>query len=543
VAIQVDSRRLPGASLFGEEPGAILDVRLTGDDPGAWVGAWERAARHLLGAVGWERERTAWRRSRDDLSLFLSAPADVLYAATEVNELAWASAAATFEGSAEPELAAGIAALRAAIAQERKPAWMALRNEAARRNVAFLADEHQVSLGLGVSSVSFPIEALPAPETVAWDRVADVPVVMVTGTNGKSTTVRLLGAIAAAGGTVPGLTTTDGLRVGAEAIGSGDYSGPEGARRILRDRRVELAILETARGGVQRRGLVVPRIDAAAITNVAEDHLGEFGMHDLSDIADVKMVVARAVRPGGTLVLNAGDPVLAARGAASPAPVSWFSAADAARTLDVASIPMTFGGVAKHNVENALAAVALARALRIPEPAIAEGLASFGRRRDDNPGRLNLLPLFGLTVLIDYAHNPPGMDALVAVARSLPAKRRLLVIGQAGDRDDDALRALARSGWRLRPDAIVVKEMFDYLRGRPVGEIPGILAAELVRLGAAPAQIVHAASELAAVRTALGWAREGDLLVIPTHASRNEVFELIDRLSRAGWKAGEPLPE
>jgi len=233
---------------------------------------------------------------------------------------------------------------------------------------------------------------------------------------------------------------------------------------------------------------------------------------------------------------------LRARAAASPTRVAWFSLADAERLLDVGRVPAAFGGAAKHNVANAMAAALLARALGFPEGAVADGLASFRSRRDDNPGRLNVIPLGGATLLIDYAHNPHGMDALVDVARTLDAARRLLVVGQAGDRDDEAIRALVRAAFRLRPDAVVVKEMTGYLRGRPEGEIPRLIEDELKRLGADPASIVHAGSEVEAAQWALSWARPGDLLVLTTHASRGEVFDLIDRLERARWRAGAPLP-
>jgi hypothetical protein len=276
MAKQVDSRRLPGASLFGERSGAILDVRLDGENPDAVIEVWTDEARRVLHAVGWSGEITASRVSRSDVSLFLSAPCDALYAATEVNELAWTCADAVLGGAPEPELEPGLTEVRQAIDAERNPKWVALRDEASRRGVACIADDRYLSLGMGTGSAGFETSALPSLPDVPWEAIHDVPTVMVTGTNGKSTTVRLLGAIVTAWGKTAGLSTTDGLHVGAESTGTGDYSGPEGARKILRDRRVGVAILETARGGIQRRGLVIPTIDAAAITNIAEDHLGEF---------------------------------------------------------------------------------------------------------------------------------------------------------------------------------------------------------------------------------------------------------------------------
>jgi len=523
----VDSRRVPGVNLFGDRPGAVLDLRLEGESPAAAVEAWTSQARRVLREVGWDGEETAHRLSGEDLSLFLSGPRDALYAATEVNELAWASAEAVRAGSLEPELQPGLTEVRRAIRTERKPALVALADEAARRGVAFLPDDESVSVGTGAGCVAYPIAEIPPPADIPWERVRDVPTVMVTGTNGKSTTVRLLGAITRAWGKVPGVSTTDGLVVGNQAIGTGDYSGPEGARKILRDPRVEVAVLETARGGIQRRGLALTRVDAAAITNVAEDHIGEFGIHSLEDIADLKMVVARALKGDGVLVLNAGDPLLIARAKSVAARIAWFTADDASRRFRVEEIPLAFGGAARHNLENAMTAALLGDALGIPDGVIARGLASFRGTPEENPGRLNVIERGGVTVVLDYAHNPHGMDALVAVAKTLPAQRRLILLGQAGDRDDEAIRALARSAWALGPDLVVIKEMEDHLRGRAVGEIPAVIEAELRHLGARDEQLVHAASEVEGVQLALGWARPGDQLVLTSHASRRVVLDLL----------------
>jgi len=546
---RVDSRRIPGLNVFGREPGAVLDVKLDGVEAARVVATWKGQALRVLDAVGWTASELRARASGPDLSLFLTAGRDVLYAATEVNELAWACAEGVLAGEQAPELSPAIDDVRSSIEAERNPHLLVLEAEAARRGVAFLADDREVSLGMGEGSLAFPVADLPDPGAVPWTEVRDVPVVMITGTNGKTTTARLLGAIVAAAGRTPGISTTDGLKVGAEAIGSGDYSGPEGARRILRDRRVGTAILETARGGIQRRGLALSRVDAAAITNVAEDHLGEFGTHTLDDVAEVKLVVARALPPGAPLVVGAKDPALLARARAAHGVVARFSLeapdadGDAAWVEDgrivlrrsgkrralrpVHEIPATFDGLARHNVENALAASLLAASLSLSDDAIEQGLRSFASGLEENPGRANLLEVSGVKVLLDFAHNPHGMEALVEFARAIPAERRLVVLGQAGDRDDAALRAMARAAWGLAPDLVVVKEMETYLRGRAHGEIPRILEDELRRQGATADQIVHAPSEVDAVARALAWARPGDLLVLPTHSNRREVTELI----------------
>src|SRR5262249_41693359 len=164
----------------------------------------------------------------------------------------------------------------------------------------------------------------------------------------------------------------------------------------------------------------------------------------------------------------------------------------------VADIPITLRGIAQHNVANALGVVALADQLGLEHSTIANGLARFRGTAEENPGRLNLFSLGGVTAVADFAHNPHGMNALVAYAGTLPARRRLVLLGQAGDRDDLAIRDLARSAWGLRPDRIILKEMGDHLRGRAPGEIPGLLEDELLGLGAPPGVITRAGSEFEA---------------------------------------------
>jgi UDP-N-acetylmuramyl tripeptide synthase len=206
----------------------------------------------------------------------------------------------------------------------------------------------------------------------------------------------------------------------------------------------------------------------------------------------------------------------------------------------VSEVPIAFGGAARYNVANALAAIGLAGALGVPIDAMARGLAAVradggegGEGGADNPGRGCLMEIDGFQVLLDYAHNPHGLAALLGFAASLPAKRRLLLLGQAGDRDDQAIRDLARTAWRLRPDRVIVKELPTMLRGRQPREVPAILEAELLRLGARREDLAYAATELEAVRQALAWARPGDLLLLLVHTDREEAMAML-RQCRAG---------
>jgi UDP-N-acetylmuramyl tripeptide synthase len=571
--IQKDSRRLPGVSLLWDRPGAILDVAFPDDVAEHAVSLWEAAARAMLDAVGWKDEGTRARLFPGGANLVLSAPIDSLYPATEVNEWALAAANAELGGPPAPAFELEAHRLRRAIETERKPRLLAMRQAARRHGVSFIWDDYVTSVGSGTGTRVWNTEELPEPETVDWAQVHDVATALVTGSNGKTTTVRLLTAVATAAGRVAGMCCTDSVSVGGEVLAEGDYAGPMGARMVLRDPRVELAVLETARGGILRRGVTVSRADAAIVTNIAADHFGEFGVSDLRALAETKLVVARPVAATGRVVLNADDAELVAAGVKLKKPVCWISLDSQNRVLrqnlaqggegvwldgrsivalhegeervvtTLDQVPITLGGAARYNIYNALGVTAIALALHLDPEAVARGLRNFQGTPGENPGRLNLFEFGRVRVVVDFAHNPHGMDALVELARALPAERRLIILGQAGDRDDQAIRDFARSAWGARPDRIVLKEMEKYRRGRAPGEASGILCEEFLRLGAPAESITRADSEFEAVRAALAWARPGDLLILPLHAERDRCLGYLDRLRSGGWTPGDAVPE
>ncbi len=332
-----DSRRLTGPSLLLDGPGAVLEAICPVGREDALIDSWRVQVRTMLGAVGWPEATIASRRFLGGASLAVGAPMDCLYAATLVNEWACEAAAAELAGASLPRLESAAVAIRREIADDRDPALVALAEAAARRGVAFIQGDRRVSVGLGAGSLTWYHDELPDPEQVDWSAVHDVPLILVTGTNGKSTTVRLLAAMARAAGKTAGLSSSDWVRVGDEILDRGDYSGPGGARLALRDPRVEIAVLELARGGILRRGLPVTRADAAIVTNIAADHLGEYGIQDADGIADAKLVVAKALH-GGPLILNADDPRLVERSAAANAPLAWFTMAPAHGIRDGAAL-------------------------------------------------------------------------------------------------------------------------------------------------------------------------------------------------------------
>lgn len=561
----LDSRRLRGPNLQTPGPAALAEVAFDeGEDPARAVDVWRAEVARMTAALGWKEAAGEARARvfRGGAALTFPAPIDVLLAATEVNEWAIASATAILAGAAPAPLGEELARIGAEVAAQRQPRLLALREAAAARGVPFLWDDDAITLGMAARSRTYPVDALPVPGTVPWEELGRIPVALITGTNGKTTSTRLVARIARLAGLRPGHTSTDGVAIDEELIERGDWTGPGAARMVLRRPEVTIAILETARGGLLRRGLAVDACDAALITNVSSDHLGEFGIDDLDAMARTKAVVTRVVRDDGRVVLNADDPHLVplAKGIAAPVIYFGLDAANAVIAAHVASgetayvvrdgqftrldgggatalgsvveAPLTFRGAAKYNVQNCLGAAALAFALGLPDEAVRAALATFGARAEDNPGRGMIFDRGGVRVLADFGHNPDGMRGVFALAQKLRAERggRLIAVSaQAGDRSDEDLRALAREIAAAEPARVILWDLISLLRGRAPGEVPAILQRELVAAGLPAESIGFADHEVDALQRALAQASPGDLVTLMPHIDREGI-----RLALAG---------
>jgi cyanophycin synthetase len=383
------------------------------------------------------------------------------------------------------------------------------------------------------------------------DAPSRIPLLAVTGTNGKTTTARMVAHILKLAGKRVGLTTTDGIYIDGELYMRGDMTGPWSARMVLKDPTVDAAVLETARGGIVREGIGFDRSDVGAVLNVQADHLGLGGIHTLRDLARIKSLVVETVHRRGTSVLNADDPLVVDMRDQAGGRIAFFSMQDgrdgpehlrqhiAGGGLAVVLhkgargdmltiyddeqyipllwthlIPATLEGLARANIANALAATAMTYALGIPVETIRQALRTFTTSFYQTPGRLNVWDKLPFRVLMDYGHNPAALREMSdLVERIRPRYQRIVgVLSGPGDRRDEDLRELGRLAQGMFDELILKQD--ERLRGRKPGEAAAIIRGAALEAGMQPDNIITILPELEAVRYALDNGRPGDLLVV-----------------------------
>lgn len=387
-----------------------------------------------------------------------------------------------------------------------------------------------------------------------------IPIVSVTGTNGKTTVTRMISHILQSSGVVVGTTTSDGIYLNGKKIVCGDTTGPRSARVVLRDPSVQAAVLETARGGILRSGLGYDYSDVGIITNISNDHLGQDGIETLEDMTYVKAVVAEAVHRKGTTVLNADDVNVVPLAERVKSGIIYFSMASdnlivrrhlgaggmavfvkngsivmargtmTHKVLPVKQIPCCLEGRAHHNIQNSLAAVAGVMALKADIELIREGMLSFTPDENCNPGRLNIFDMGKFRTVVDYGHNEAGYINTLQTVKRLKPKRVIGVVGMPGDRQDQDIIRVAGIAAKYC-DEIIIKEDSD-TRGRAAGEVAGIIRQAVLEKGFRDKRVHTVLDEAAAVKSGLDRACEGDIVVI-----FYEKIEPVMKLVRsARWK-------
>ncbi len=391
-----------------------------------------------------------------------------------------------------------------------------------------------------------------------------IPVVAVTGTNGKTTVTRLIAHLFAAAGLKVGMTNTDGVWVDGHQIDSGDCSGPKSARNVLLHPDTEAAVLETARGGMLREGLGFDRCQVAVVTNVgAGDHLGLNYITTVEDLAVLKRVIVQNVAPTGFAVLNAADPITLAMASHCPGSVILFAVdghlpalvahraqgrrsvfvegedivaveGSARARVPLREVPLTRGGTISFQVENALAAVAAAWGCGLSFDAVRSGLASFVNDAHNAPGRFNVMDYRGATVIADYGHNPDAMHALVAAVNAMPGKRRSVVISAAGDRRDEDIVAQTQILGAAFDSVILYQDAAQ--RGRADGEVIALLR-EGLKGAPRTREVVELRGEFVAIDRALAALQPGDLCLVLVDQVDEALAHLAARIGEGGGAA------
>lgn len=362
------------------------------------------------------------------------------------------------------------------------------------------------------------------------------PIVSVTGTNGKTTTVRLITHVLSLSGRTVGLTSTSGTYIGDICIHKGDHSGPRSARTLLSNKTIDCAVLETARGGIIREGLGYDLADVGIILNIDEDHLGMDGIETLEDLAHVKSLVTESVKDDGYAVFNGEDPMtpyLMNRAKCNkmlftkdknkfPKEITpeniqvyldngWLHIQDQSeniRVIHVTDIPITCQGKIECNIENAMAAMAALYALHIPTDIIAKGFKTF----EINTGRFNLYSLNQFHVMLDYGHNLPGYKQVVKACQGFGYQRLVGIIGMPGDRNDSFIQSVGRF-CSTTFDSIYIKEDLDK-RGREENEVAALFHQAIVANHYNPSDVSIVLNELEALKEAIANAKAGDLIVV-----------------------------
>ncbi len=471
-----------------------------------------------------------------------------------------------------------VARLVRAVAQESGTARLAVR-------VRLTSDPHQIvvafpwknreraqEMGRAVAGVLDAVPGADLEDAVsrAAQRVAaiasgtpphtltpTVPVVAVTGTNGKTTTSRMIAHIARTGGSLVGWSNTDGIYIDGELIEAGDYSGPSGAGRVLAHPEVQLAVTETARGGILLKGIGLTRNDVSVVTNISADHLGMQGIDTLDQLAEVKAVVPRITSKSGWAVLNADDPrvyamrsviraqpwvfgrdpdspaireTLGAGGRATTVIDGWVSVllpgADPDPLVELVDVPMTLAGLSRFNVENALAATSAALAAGVARTTVIEGLRTFRPDAEHNPGRMNFYSIDETSIVVDLAHNEAGLEALLEIMNGVrrPGARLLLGLGVVGDRTDELIEKLAEIAAR-DSDVLAIGHKEKSLRGRTIEELDELMRAGAERVGVTGLPAYP--TEVSALSALVGQALPGDVVGLMCHAEREEVYAWI----------------
>lgn len=507
-------RTLIGTNMFFDGVGAIAELFIESKNNSNFISTYEENINLFTSQLNFSIEKLYKRVYTKGVIYAIATTFDLKYVAREILETAFNKTLAHFYHE-DFDLDASIKDLELLNKKEFNLFLRSIYSEASHRLVEMSFDENILSLGSGSGLYQVNLLENPEPQ-IPWECIYNIPSVAVTGSNGKTTTVILTKFISEQSGKTVAYSSTERIMVGNEIIEKGDLSGPYGARAILNNKNVDVAVLEFARGGITRRGLGTNYVDAAVVINVSNDHIGLNGIDDIHDLAQAKFLIHHAVKPNGYNIVNLDDPL--SLGFIEKLPnnkiflsrkldfsaiqkfmktndlacfivndiLTVFMGQEQTPIMDIKDILLTFRGLATHNIENVLAATALSIALKCSLEDIKNGLLHFNAT-ELNKGRFNIFHMkqYENTIMIvDYAHNVAAVENIIKFAKNAigPNGQVTLLIGLTGDRIfmiDEMSQLIVDS----KVDYLMLKTFNSRLRGASVGEVANLMENSLIKLG------------------------------------------------------------
>lgn len=551
--------RLLGQNRFFARCGAMLDVGLKENIPETSAKFMHEFTK-LLDQLPVKHTATVVKNYSNGFSVIIQFPYDLLNAMCDIMDRMWEEFAKFIDNSSPIDFDRLLQKANKFIEKDKNLAIREAYDMAQKRNVNFFVFRDNLYIGSGVKRFCIAVKDLKSVNDIPWDIVLDIPILLITGTNGKTTTTRLVDFICRNSGLKTGECDSDFVMINGKITDEGDLSGPTGHQLVLMNPEVEVAVLEVARGGLVKRGLLPNYAVAATVTNIANDHIGHSGIENQTDLAELKGVVFSGLKENGNAIINLDDEnitklnVLGKKSYISTKlndnEISKYLINDnfvvfiendtivlktktkRIELNNLKDVPLTVNGLAKYNYENILHAVGLCLSLGLSTENISVGLKKFGSDDKSNFGRWNYYKSdkFGHMV-VDTAHNPAGLSLVLKLAKDFKALHNLngrigLMYGITGDR-----RAMAPELSKIivenNIDHLVIKEILTAMRGSEVGEMPLVFKNELLRQGFPENRIDIYPSELDNAKFIINQSKPDDIYILCVHELVHEVIDLL----------------
>lgn len=565
------SSRLLGQNRFFTTAGAVLDVEVK-DDNQTLAALYVNELERLLAALPIKDYQIKSLVFAGGINIAVKYPYDLLMVACEILDWVWEDIVDLTDREIPVNFARSVKRFKKIIKENQKVILRKIYAKAQTLKLNFFIYKDLLVLGSGKRQFRAPLNQITKLGDIPWKKIANIPTVLITGTNGKTTTTRLTEFICRKAGLFSGYCSTDWVMVNGKSFGEGDLSGPTGHQMVLMHPQLDVAVLEVARGGLVKRGLLPNYVAAATVTNIAYDHIGQNGIETLMDLAQAKGVVYSAIADDGIAIVNLDDEYIpqleiatnkaylstkktAAELASYLAAGNFIvylennlitiaTASEVFTLNNISKIPLTVDGLAHYNYENVLHAVALTFALGVEPRAIQRGLRLFGGDAKSNFGRWNhYRSTQHGQLVVDIAHNPAGLISVLNLAQDYRRLHGLagkfgLMYGVTADRRE-TLPEIAEIIARNSIDFVIVKEFQESLRGSELGEMPQLVYDALIAAGYPDAKIKIIPNELEAVQYILSQAQPADFWMLCTHDLLTDVSRLLRDTVSAEKKAAE----